>query len=178
MQRERNHMALVVDEYGGTAGLVTIEDLLEEIVGEITDEYDAAEHRPLEHLDGDSWRVAARLPVEDLEQAAGVEFDVEDVDTVGGLLAQRLGRVPLPGAEAEIAGLRLRAEGGEDARGRVRIASLLVWRPPSDDDEGGDATPAQRTDEPTGDDAGRNDHTGDQGDLAQTGARERKDDRG
>ena len=134
MQRDRNHMALVVDEYGGTAGLVTIEDLVEEIVGEITDEYDSAEHRPLEHLDESTWRVAARLPVEDLEEACGVEFDVEDVDTVGGLLAQRLGRVPLPGAEAEIAGLRLRAEGGEDARGRVRIRSLLVWRPAPDED--------------------------------------------
>jgi CBS domain containing-hemolysin-like protein len=182
MQRERNHMALVVDEYGGTAGLVTIEDLIEEIVGEITDEYDAAEHRPLEHLEDGTWRVAARLPVEDLEQAAGVEFpDAEDVDTVVGLLAQRLGRVPLPGAEAEIAGLRLRAEGGEDARGRVRIASLLVWRPPTEEsDETGrsDADPAQRTDEPTGDHDRRNDHSGQAGDLAQTGARERKDDRG
>jgi CBS domain containing-hemolysin-like protein len=184
MQRERNHMALVVDEYGGTAGLVTIEDLLEEIVGEITDEYDATEHRPLEHLDEDSWRVAARLPVEDLEQAAGVEFDVEDVDTVGGLLAQRLGRVPLPGAEAEIAGLRLRAEGGEDARGRMRISSVLVWRPPSDEvDAAADAepTPAERPEEPTDDDGRRTDHTdrtGRAGDLAQTGARERKDDRG
>jgi CBS domain containing-hemolysin-like protein len=172
MQRDRNHMALVVDEYGGTAGLVTIEDLLEEIVGEITDEYDAAEHRPLEHLDPSTWRVAARLPVEDLEEATGVEFDVEDVDTVGGLLAQRLGRVPLPGAEAEISGLRLRAEGGEDARGRMRIRSLLVWR---QEEESGapEEAPADRAEAATGDDAER---AG--GDLAQAGARDGKDDRG
>lgn len=174
MQRDRNHMALVVDEYGGTAGLVTIEDLLEEIVGEITDEYDAAEHRPLEHLDDATWRVAARLPVEDLEEATGVEFDVEDVDTVGGLLAQRLGRVPLPGAEAEISGLRLRAEGGEDARGRMRIRSLLVWRQPGEEAE---PAPAEDTEDATGDDARRaDDHA--EGDLAQTGARDGKDDRG
>ncbi|MFC5140637.1 hemolysin family protein [Actinomycetospora rhizophila] len=170
MQRDRNHMALVVDEYGGTAGLVTIEDLLEEIVGEITDEYDAAEHRPLEHLDAATWRVAARLPVEDLEEATGVEFDVEDVDTVGGLLAQRLGRVPLPGAEAEISGLRLRAEGGEDGRGRMRIRSLLVWRQPGEEAE---PAPAEDDRATTGDDARRT-----EGDLAQTGARDGKDDRG
>ncbi|GAA4939455.1 CBS domain containing-hemolysin-like protein [Actinomycetospora succinea] len=173
MQRDRNHMALVVDEYGGTAGLVTIEDLLEEIVGEITDEYDAAEHRPLEHLDETTWRVAARLPVEDLEEATGVEFDVEDVDTVGGLLAQRLGRVPLPGAEAEIGGLRLRAEGGEDARGRMRIRSLLVWR------QADEPAPAEDPATTTDDDARRADDTGRaEGDLAQTGARDGKDDRG
>jgi len=128
MQRDRNHMALVVDEYGGTAGLVTIEDILEEIVGEITDEYDAAEHRPLDRIDETTLRVSARLPVEDLSQATGVEFEIEDVETVGGLLAQRLGRVPLPGSEAEVGGLRMRAEGEEDARGRMRIKTVLVWQ--------------------------------------------------
>jgi CBS domain containing-hemolysin-like protein len=191
MQRDRNHMALIVDEYGGTAGLVTIEDLLEEIVGEITDEYDSAEHRPLDHLDETTWRVAARLPVEDLEEATGVEFDVEDVDTVGGLLAQRLGRVPLPGAEAEIAGLRLRAEGGEDARGRMRIRSLLVWRPSADEDaepsadaaerpaNGAPVNGSRRGSDDDDDDSGKDDSASDtEGDLAQAGARDGKDDRG
>ena len=128
MQLSRSHMAVAVDEYGGTAGLLTIEDVLEEIVGEITDESDLAESRPVEHLDDGTVRVSSRLPVDDLGGLFGVELDDSEVETVGGLLAQRLGRVPLPGAEAEIAGLRLRAEGGKDHRGRIRINALLVRR--------------------------------------------------
>ncbi|MDT7693864.1 MAG: magnesium and cobalt exporter, family [Pseudonocardiales bacterium] len=130
MQTEKFHMAIVVDEYGGTAGLVTMEDLLEEIVGEITDEYDTEEIPPIQVVDEHTMRVAARLPVADLGELFGLELEPElteaDVDTVGGLLAQRLGRVPLPGARAEVAGLRLLAEGGKDARGRIRITTVLV----------------------------------------------------
>jgi CBS domain containing-hemolysin-like protein len=151
MQAARNHMAIVVDEYGGTAGVVTIEDILEEIVGEITDEYDVAEVPDVEELEGRRLRLSARLPVEDLvELFAGTDGRIggeddlaevlaaADVDTVGGLLAHQLGRVPLPGAEAEVAGLRLLAEGGKDARGRVRINTVLVEpieRPAPDEDE-------------------------------------------
>jgi CBS domain containing-hemolysin-like protein len=140
MQRTHNHMAIVVDEYGGTAGLVTIEDILEEIVGDISDEYDTGEVPEVQRLEDGTLRLAARLPVEDLEELFAGEFtgtDREDrlreaiaeadVDTIGGLLAQRLGKVPLPGAEAEVDGLlQLRGEGGKDARGRVRITSVLV----------------------------------------------------
>jgi magnesium and cobalt exporter, CNNM family len=128
MQVTHNHLAVAVDEYGGTAGLLTIEDILEEIVGEITDEYDQDERPPIEQLDADTARVSARLPVVDLAELFDVELDDSDVETVGGLLAQRLGRVPLPGAEAEIAGLRLRAEGGKDTRGRMRITTVVVRR--------------------------------------------------
>ena len=130
MQRTRNHMALLVDEYGAIAGLVSIEDVLEEIVGEIADEYDADEIAPIETLgdpDDRVFRVSARLPIEDLGELYDVEFDDDlDVDTVGGLLALELGRVPLPGAQVQTHGLRLRAEGGNDHRGRVRVGTVLV----------------------------------------------------
>lgn len=128
MQLTRNHIAIAVDEYGGTAGLLTIEDILEEIVGEITDESDTEDRPPIEHLDDGAIRVSSRLPVEDLGELFGIELDDHDVETVGGLLAQRLGRVPLPGAEAEIAGLLLHAEGGKDSRGRMRITTVVVRR--------------------------------------------------
>lgn len=127
MQRDRNHMALLVDEYGAIAGLVTIEDVLEEIVGEIVDEYDAGEVVPVEELGERQFRVSARLPIEDLCELYELELDADlDVDTVGGLVAFELGRVPLPGAEVTWDGLRLRAEGGSDHRGRVRIGTVLV----------------------------------------------------
>ena len=126
MQLSRNHMAIAVDEYGGTAGLLTIEDILEEIVGEITDESDTEDRPPIDHLGDGAVRVSSRLPVEDLGELFGLELDDSDVETVGGLLAQQLGRVPLPGTEAEIAGLRLLAEGGKDSRGRMRITSVVA----------------------------------------------------
>ncbi|WP_020666208.1 hemolysin family protein [Amycolatopsis nigrescens] len=126
MQLSHNHMAIAVDEYGGTAGLLTIEDILEEIVGEITDESDPDERPPVEHLDEKSVRVSARLGVDDLGELFGIDLEDHDVETVGGLLAERLGRVPLPGAEAEVAGLRLHAEGGKDRRGRMRITTVVV----------------------------------------------------
>ncbi|GAA4713578.1 membrane protein [Phytohabitans rumicis] len=125
MQAARTHLVIVVDEYGGTGGLVTIEDILEEIVGEITDEYDV-ERPPIERLGDGSVRVTARLPVEDLGEVFGVELPDDEVETVGGLLAQALGRVPIPGAEATVGGLRLVAEGTTGRRNR--IDSVLVRR--------------------------------------------------
>ncbi|MBU9765722.1 HlyC/CorC family transporter [Mycobacterium sp. TNTM28] len=136
MQRDRNHMALLVDEYGATAGLVTIEDVLEEIVGEIVDEYDAGEVVPVEDLGERQFRVSARLPIEDLCERYDLEPDEDlEPDTVGGLVAFELGRVPLPGAEVTWNGLRLRAEGGSDHRGRVRIGTVLVSPAESENEE-------------------------------------------
>jgi CBS domain containing-hemolysin-like protein len=138
MQRDRNHMALLVDEYGAIAGLVTIEDVLEEIVGEIADEYDTDEVAPVEELGDRRYRVSARLSIEDLGELYDIEFDEDlDVDTVGGLLALELGRVPLPGAQVTWDGLQLRAEGGPDHRGRLRIGTVLV-SPTAPDQKGDD----------------------------------------
>jgi putative hemolysin len=96
MQEQRVHMAIVVDEYGGTAGLVTIEDLLEEIVGEIVDEYDVEE--PLvEPIDDDSIRVDAKMPIDEVNDLLSVELPHEEWDTVGGLVFGLTGRVPVAG---------------------------------------------------------------------------------
>ena len=125
MQARRIHMAIVIDEYGGTAGLVTIEDILEEIVGEITDEYDV-ERPPVEWLDEDTARVTSRLSLADLSDLFGVTLPDGEVETVAGLLAHQLGRVPIPGTAVEVCGLRLTAE---NATGRRhRIDSVLVRR--------------------------------------------------
>jgi CBS domain containing-hemolysin-like protein len=125
MQAQRIHVAIVIDEYGGTAGLVTIEDILEEIVGEITDEYDN-ERPPVEWLSDGSARVTARLSVTELEELFGVVLGVDDVETVVGLLAHQLGRVPIAGSTATVHGLRLTAE-NPTAR-RNKIGRVLVER--------------------------------------------------
>jgi CBS domain containing-hemolysin-like protein len=118
MQAERMHVAVVVDEYGGTAGMVTIEDILEEIVGEISDEYDqdAAE---VEHLPNGAVRVPSRLSLDDLGEVFDIELDDDDVDSVGGLMAKHLGRVPIPGAEVQVDALRLVAEAPTGRRNRL-----------------------------------------------------------
>jgi CBS domain containing-hemolysin-like protein len=123
MQARQIHLAIVIDEYGGTAGLVTIEDILEEIVGEITDEYD--QEQPTVHwLAPGRARVTARLPVTDLEELFGVSIDAEDVETVGGLLAYALGRVPIAGSTATVSGLTLTAESLEGRRNRIGTVTV------------------------------------------------------
>jgi CBS domain containing-hemolysin-like protein len=148
MQAHQIHMAIVIDEYGGTAGLVTIEDILEEIVGEIADEYDR-EQPPVEWLGADEARVTARLSVEELAELFDVSIEAEDVETVGGLLAQRLGRVPIPGAVATVAGLRLTAE--SLAGRRNRIGTVRVERIGAHDGRGG--APGSRPGAPGGGEA-------------------------
>ncbi|WP_296605910.1 hemolysin family protein [Nocardioides sp.] len=125
MQAMRQHIAVVVDEYGGTAGLVTIEDVLEEIVGEITDEYDEAAVE-VENLDDGAVRVSSRYPVDDLDELFGFEVEEEEIDSVGGLMAKHLGRVPIPGSIVEAHGLRFEAEGVSGRRNK--IGTVLIKR--------------------------------------------------
>jgi len=140
MQALQIHLAIVIDEYGGTAGLVTIEDILEEIVGEITDEYDQ-EQPAVEWIEeGRQARVTARLPVEELEELFGVRIDAEDVETVGGLLAQQLGRVPIAGSVAVVQGLKLTAE--SLAGRRNRIGTVTVQRTGTVPEPAGNRSPA------------------------------------
>ena len=133
MQAARVHVAIVVDEYGGTAGLVTIEDILEEIVGEIADEYDTAAPE-VTQVDDDRYRVLSRMNLDDFAELTQMEINAEDdgVDTVLGLMAKRLGRVPIPGAEVVENGWSLVAERG--AGRRNRIGAVLATRIATADD--------------------------------------------
>ncbi|HEY8618936.1 MAG TPA: hemolysin family protein [Dermatophilaceae bacterium] len=125
MQRDQNHFAVVIDEYGGTAGLVTIEDILEEIVGEIDDEFDR-EGPGVEQLEDGSTRVPATMHIDDLAELFDVTLEEDEVDTVGGLLAKTNGVVPILGSHCEVAGLSLTAE--RMAGRRHRIATVIVRR--------------------------------------------------
>ena len=132
MQTGRFHMALAVDEYGGTAGLVTMEDLLEEVVGELTDEHDPELPEVVEVAPG-TYRVPARLALDELGELFDLEIDDDDVDTVGGLLTKAIGRVPLPGAAGDTQGVHLQAE---EATGRRRqVSTILASRTPAPEED-------------------------------------------
>ena len=125
MKRDAVHVCLVVDEYGGVSGLVTLEDLIEELVGEIADEYDARADEVVA-LEPGKYRVSARLGLDEVGDLFGLELEDEDVDSVGGLLGKALGRVPQPGATAEFEGLIMT---GGASRGRGRgLATVFVER--------------------------------------------------
>jgi CBS domain containing-hemolysin-like protein len=137
MQAQRIHLAIVIDEYGGTAGLVTIEDILEEIVGEIADEYDQGKPevewlgRPGDAAAGA--RVSARLGLDELGELFHRDLEDEDVETVGGLLGKRLGKVPIPGATVRIDGLILTAESTEGRRRRIGTVLVQLAAPETDE---------------------------------------------
>jgi CBS domain containing-hemolysin-like protein len=125
MQLESNHLAMVVDEYGGIAGLVTLEDLIEELVGDISDEYDR-EVAEIEELPDGRYRVSARLPIDELGDLFGLELEDDEVDSVGGLITKALGRLPIAGSSAGVSGLILTAERTEGRR--KRLSTVIVER--------------------------------------------------
>ena len=135
MQAARTHLAVLVDEYGGTAGLVTIEDVLEEIVGEISDEYDVAAP-DVEELGDGEYRISARLHIDDLAELLEIEIEEEGVDTVAGLMAKRLGSVPISGAQVDIGEYILTAESAVGRRNR--ISTVLVTRDTFSDNDAED----------------------------------------
>ncbi|MDC5695758.1 hemolysin family protein [Intrasporangium calvum] len=143
MQRDQTHFAIVVDEYGGTAGLITIEDIIEEIVGEIADEHDR-EAPGIEELEDGTLRVPASMDIDDLAELFDVTIDEDDVDTVGGLLTKVIGRVPIVGSSGTVAGLSLTAE--RMAGRRHRVASVIVHRVATDEPD----APAHETEEAHG----------------------------
>ncbi|XCB29908.1 transporter associated domain-containing protein [Arcanobacterium hippocoleae] len=134
MQATAVHIAIVVDEYGGIAGLVTIEDLLEELVGEMVDEHDTA-HPEVIDLGGGSYRVPARMPITDFGELFGKTIEDDDVDTVGGLLSKTLGRVPLVGSAIEIHGIHIEAERYEGRRKRIATVIASPVRETTAEDE-------------------------------------------
>jgi putative hemolysin len=124
MQLDKFHIAIVVDEYGGTAGLVTLEDLIEELVGEIVDEFDV-EEPPVEDLGNGEVRVNARMPIDEVNDLLNADLPTGDWDSVGGLVFNLLGHVPTEGETVEVDGHRLMAERVQGRRiGRVRIAKV------------------------------------------------------
>lgn len=128
MQRDQIHLAIVVDEYGGTAGLITIEDILEEIVGEIEDEFDDGNEQ-FEWITSDKARAEANLHIEDLARELNVLIDLtefEGVDTIGGVMAATLGRVPIAGSTITLHGWRITAE--RPIGRRRRISSVIIER--------------------------------------------------
>lgn len=125
MQAGQNHIAFAVDEWGGIAGLVTIEDLLEELVGELVDEHDRAVPEIEEIADG-MYRVPARMPIDEVARLFDIDFDDDDVESIGGLLTKGLGKIPISGSVTQIAGLELKADRFEGRR--KRLVSVIARR--------------------------------------------------
>lgn len=133
LQKGRMHMAIVVDEYGGTAGLVTIEDLLEEIVGEIQDEYDV-EPPMIERINVYETHLDARVSLDDVNDLLGVEWQAEDSDTIGGFVYEQLGRIPNPGDTVQVGNYVITVLSTEGAR--IKQLSIVRQRPEEDEEEG------------------------------------------
>lgn len=134
MQAESSHIAVAVDEYGGIAGILTIEDIIEELVGELVDEHDV-DIPEVEDLGEGRYRVRARTPVDEVGELLGLEIDDDDVDSIGGLLAKALGKVPIEGAAADRDGVRMEADRFEGRRHLLATVIVECVREPDDAEE-------------------------------------------
>lgn len=147
MKRDAVHVCLVVDEYGGVSGLVTLEDLLEELVGEIADEFDPRGDEAVEVAPG-RYRVAARVGLAEVGELFGIDLDDDEVDSIGGLLGKRLGRIPQPGAMSEVDGLRIT---GGASRGKGRgVSTVFVEHLPRQQPDDGHPHESTRSHAPQG----------------------------
>jgi len=136
----RNHMAIVVDEYGGVAGLITIEDVLEQIVGDIEDEYDFDEEEDniivlREGGDGARWRIRALTDIDAFNEAVGTKIDADDIDTVGGFVVRHLGRVPRKGDDFSIGDLRFEVLRADARQVHVLLIEKILTRHDPDNDD-------------------------------------------
>ncbi|MBK5943213.1 HlyC/CorC family transporter [Halorhodospira halophila] len=131
-RESRNHMSVVVDEYGGLAGIVTIEDVIEQIVGEIDDEHDFDEDAPILARDDGSWIVKAVTPIEAFNEALSAGLKEDDLDTVGGLVAQRFGHVPCRGERIVFAGFEFRVLRADQRR--IHLLRVMPVGSEGDDD--------------------------------------------
>ena len=143
MQATRMHIAIVVDEYGGTAGVVTIEDIVEEIVGEILDEYDFAEELPYERLESGEFIFSGGIDIDDVNQITGAQIPKDTSETLGGYIYGRLGKVPIPGETVETGGLRLSVEQVVGRRIRKIRAKIIPVEPREMKPDDANSTAAQ-----------------------------------
>jgi magnesium and cobalt transporter len=122
---KKTHLAVILDEYGGTSGLVSIEDVLEEIVGDIEDEHDAPREAEIVQLDNESARLAGRAHLEDIDEVLGTDLDSDEVDTIGGLLSHVAGRLPRPGEEFVLGNASFRVEEADNKQVHKVLARKL-----------------------------------------------------
>ena len=138
MQSKKVHLAIVVDEYGGTSGLVTLEDLLEEIVGNIYDEFDPQEEKEIEQLEENLWKISGSCPLEQVAETLDIEFDEdEESDTLGGLVYAQLSMIPKDGTQLEVeaCGLHIKVTEITDRRVEWTLVSKIAPAPEEDEDE-------------------------------------------
>lgn len=132
-QEQHNHMAIVVDEYGGISGLVTFEDLIEEIVGKIEDEFDATDGGEIVAVSAERWHIKAKTEIDAINQHFGTDFSTEEVDTIGGLVIHELGHLPVRGEKVVLGDLQFTVARADNRRLHTLMATRLKESKPKDE---------------------------------------------